>query len=268
VLKAKDKFSLADAMGLQNDNTSMLARRLIALLKPLRSGDPSVAEGVQLLLNWDARDDRDSAAAALFEVWISRHIGPALVNATAPEAARPLLSTPNVSAIFDLLENPDTSFGENPTAGRDKILLQSIGEAVGETTKLLGDDPQQWRWGKLHHAEFEHALSPLADPSTRAQMKVGPIEIGGASNVPHATTYRASDFRLIAGASFRMVLDVGDWDNSRAINAPGQAGSPFSPHYGDLAPLWATGQYVPLLYSRDAVERAASEVVSYMPAKR
>jgi penicillin amidase len=96
----------------------------------------------------------------------------------------------------------------------------------------------------------------------------GPIEIGGASNVPHATTYRTSDFLLTSGASFRMVLDVGDWAKSRAVNAPGQAGSPFSPHYGDLAPLWATGQYVPLLYSRDAVERAASEVVTYTPAKR
>jgi penicillin G amidase len=268
VLKAKDKFTLADAMDLQNDDTSMLARRLIALVKPLHSDDAATAEGLKLLLNWDARDDRDSAAAALFEVWISRHIGPALVNATVPEAARPLLNMPSVSAIFDLLENPDASLGENPAASRDKILLQSIGEAVGETSKLLGDDSGQWRWGKLHHAEFDHALSPLADASMQAQMKVGPIEIGGASNVPHAATYRTSDFRLIAGASFRMVLDVGNWDNSRAINTPGQAGSPYSPHFGDLAPLWATGQYVPLLYSRDAVERAASEVVTYAPAKR
>jgi penicillin amidase len=33
-----------------------------------------------------------------------------------------------------------------------------------------------------------------------------------------------------------------------------------------LAPLWAGGDYVPLLYSRAAVERAASEVFRLMPA--
>ena len=39
-----------------------------------------------------------------------------------------------------------------------------------------------------------------------------------------------------------MVLDVGDWDNSRVINTPGQSGDPASPHYGDLFPLWAEGE--------------------------
>ena len=47
--------------------------------------------------------------------------------------------------------------------------------------------------------------------------------------------------------------------------APGQSGNPYSPHYRDLAPLWATGDYVPLLYSREAVERAASERFQLSP---
>ena len=54
-----------------------------------------------------------------------------------------------------------------------------------------------------------------------------------------------------------MVLDVGAWDNSRAINAPGQSGLPESPHYRDLSQHWAKSEYVPLLYSRDAVAKAA-----------
>jgi len=49
------------------------------------------------------------------------------------------------------------------------------------------------------------------------------------------------------------------------INTPGQSGDPYSPHYRDLAPLWAGGEYVPLLYSRAAVEHAASEVIRLKP---
>ncbi len=267
VLKAKTKFTLADAMDLQNDDTSMLGRRLVALVKPLHSDDPQIAKGLALLQNWNAVDDRDSAAAALFEVWVSKHIGPVVVNAAVPEAARNLLSAPSVGAVFVLLEKPDATLGLNPTEARDKLLLQSIGDAVADVSKQLGDDPVAWRWGKLHHAQFDHALEPLADPSTQAQMRVGPMELSGASNVPHAAGYRASDFRLMSGASFRMVLDVGNWDASRVINTPGQSGDPFSPHYRDLAPLWANAQYVPLLYSKSAVENAASEIVSYVPAK-
>jgi len=72
-----------------------------------------------------------------------------------------------------------------------------------------------------------------------------------------AATYRLSDFRTVEGASFRMVLDVGQWDESVAINTPGQSGDPQSPFYRNLAPFWAAGKYVPLLYSRRAVEAAA-----------
>jgi penicillin G amidase len=53
------------------------------------------------------------------------------------------------------------------------------------------------------------------------------------------------------------VADVGNWDASVAINAPGQSGDPSSPHYRDLAPMWAEGRYFQLAYSRAAVEKAA-----------
>jgi penicillin amidase len=81
-----------------------------------------------------------------------------------------------------------------------------------------------------------------------------------------AATYRMSDYQVTNGASFRMVVDVGQWDNSVAINTPGQSGDPASPHYRDLAPLWAEGRYFPLLYSREAVERRARTRLLLTPA--
>jgi penicillin G amidase len=130
-----------------------------------------------------------------------------------------------------------------------------------------GPDPANWAWGKLHHAQFEHALSPLADVPTRAQMTVGRLAMGGSAFSPRAASYRPSDFRVTAGASFRMVLDVGNWDGSMVVNTPGQSGDPFSPHYRDLAPIWAAGEYIPLVYSREAVERVAREAIKLTPAR-
>jgi penicillin amidase len=94
---------------------------------------------------------------------------------------------------------------------------------------------------------------------------VGPLPKGGSSQTPMNAGYRMSDFRVTSGASFRMVIDVGNWDNSRAINAPGQSGDPRSPHYADLAPLWAAGEYVPLLYSQAAVDEAAEQRIVLTP---
>ena len=125
----------------------------------------------------------------------------------------------------------------------------------------MGDDTTYWEWGKLHHGFFEHPLGDIV-----SDMKsVGPLPKGGSGSTPMNAGYRMSDFRVTSGASFRMVADVGDWDASLCINAPGQSGDPRSKHYNDLAPLWAAGEYVPLLYSRAAVDAAAELVIRLAP---
>ena len=78
--------------------------------------------------------------------------------------------------------------------------------------------------------------------------------------------YRLSDFRVTAGASVRLVMDVGDWDKSICINAPGQSGDPRSPHYADLAESWAAGAYVPLLYSDARIEAETVNRIRLLPA--
>lgn len=269
VLKANDKVTLADAMDLQNDDMSMLARRLTALLMPLDSADANVRRGLDLMKSWDMRVSVDSAAGALFEVWIANHLGQATLKLAAPKVVDIIAPDPaSISALIGFLEKPDSRLGENPDAVRDRILQDSLGAAFAEVADKLGPDPGGWAWGKLHRAKFDHALIPLADKAMASQLSIGPLMLGGAANVPRAATYRRSDYMLTAGASFRMVLDVGNWDASRTINAPGQSGNPLDGHYRDLAPLWAAGQYVPLLYSRSAVEAAASEVISLTPLRQ
>jgi penicillin amidase len=56
-------------------------------------------------------------------------------------------------------------------------------------------------------------------------------------------------------------MDVGAWDNSVAMNTPGQSDDPMSAHYRDLFPMWAQGSYVPLRFSRAAVDGDAEDVI-------
>jgi len=267
VLSSKEKVTLSDSMALQTDDFSVNGRRLTSLLQPLNTSDAALGEGLKLLKEWNHRTSVDSAGAALSEVWMTKHLGRALVARAIPESARAALGTPDINAVITYLENPDSALGPDPKAARDAILLESLKGAVDEVRQLLGPDVANWTWGKLHHAQFEHALSPLADDATKTQMTVGRLAKGGSAFSPLAASYRQSDFRVTSGASFRMVLDVGNWDQSVTVNTPGQSGDPFSSHYRDLAPIWAAGEYVPLVYSREAVERAAREAIRLMPAQ-
>ncbi|OGU33256.1 MAG: hypothetical protein A3K13_10660 [Gemmatimonadetes bacterium RIFCSPLOWO2_12_FULL_68_9] len=67
------------------------------------------------------------------------------------------------------------------------------------------------------------------------------------------------------GPAFRAILDVGEWDRSLVMNAPGQSASPGSPHFGDAGEAWAAGDYFPLVFSDRAVEANAQSTLTLMP---
>lgn len=256
VLALPRKVSLAESMRLQNDILSVPARRLVALLAPLSSPDARTQPALDLLRGWSGVQRADSAQAALIEVWFSRHLGRAFKEAVLSKAAAEAMGPPDAAVMLDTLERPEARFGPNAVELRNEVLLGSLAAAWAELEKLQGPDPRQWQWGRLHHNLPEHALSAAVDEATRARFNVGPLAKGGSAYTPNQSTYRVSDFRHINGASFRIVVDVGNWDNSRAVNHPGQSGNPDSPHYRDLAPLWQKGEYFPLAYSRRAVVKA------------
>ena len=267
VLGGKARISLEDAMALQTDPTDITSRRLLKLLAPLRASDPLTARALDLLRGWDGAARVDSAAAAVFLTWTGKHLGPAVVGAAAPEGARALIGGGDLAAVMDLLEAPDAAFGPDPAGTRDALLVRSLEAAVAEVASRLGPDPSTWAWGRLHQAQFNHVLAPLAAEGEAAGLSVGPAPMAGTSLSPLAATWRADDFRVTSGASFRMVLDVGDWDSSRFINTPGQSGDIDSPHARDLFETWAKGGYLPLVYSRGAVEAATERVLRLSPAR-
>lgn len=262
VLTARSRMTLADSMALQTDAVDVNARRLQALLKALKPREAKLKAAIAMIRRWDGEVAADSAAAALYEVWISNHLGAAVVARAAPERARRLLGQGDFAAVMLLLEHPDETL---PEAARDEALLESLGAAYDDVGGRLGADPKGWTWGALHFARFDHAVTPLADPAQKAAMSSGAAPMPGAAFTPLAASFREGDFRVVAGASFRMVVDVGDWDNSRIINTPGQSGSPDSPHFRDLFPLWARGEYAPMAYSRTAVEAATETVLTLRP---
>ena len=266
VLSVRSKVSLEDSTELQTDYLSLPARRVTALLKKVRATDPPLAKAIELLTAWDCILDENSAAGALFEVWFTKQLRQGVINRFIPKEGQPLIGAGDTRVILDLLEEPDERFGSSPEVARDELLLASLKAAVEDTEELLGQDWKQWQWGKLHHAQFEHPLAEFMDQPTRAQANIGPFPMGGNGSTVGAASYRPGDFRLTGGASFRMVLDVGKWDSSWAINTPGQSGDISSPHYRDLTMQWLSGKYFPLLYNRREIEKATELRIALHPA--
>lgn len=108
-------------------------------------------------------------------------------------------------------------------------------------------------------------LGTAVKPELRAELEVGPLPRGGNSYTVNATS---SGYNQTSGASFRIIADLGNWDNSVGTNSPGQSGDPNSPHYADLFDMWAKSKYFPIFFSRTKIESAAESVTILKPGVR
>jgi penicillin amidase len=252
---AGHKLDLADLQHLQNDVVSLPALTLLQLLRGLETQGEDRAR--DLLANWNAAVERDSAAAVLYEVWLGK-LRRAVAEKAEPPTEPGLLGEWSLTQVLSQLSNPHRElFGDQPAVGRDRLLLDTLHDAWGEMQHLQGTDPAKWSWGALHTMEFHHSLDRV--PGVASLFDLGPVPRPGDGYTVNATSFEGRFFQQDSGASYREILDTGDWDRSVAVNTPGQSGQPGSPHYSDLLPLWAEGEYFPLLYSREAVEKATTD---------
>jgi penicillin amidase len=255
------KLSLEDLGRLQSDVVSLPARELQPLLAHAVGGSPDAP--ARLLLNWNCSIDRDSAAAALFEIWM-QEVQRSVYQLLAPQSAWRILEGHGaLPVVMRHLEDPDeATFGPSPQAARDHLLLSTLRTAGDKLSVLEGPDPAQWSWGKIHVVRLRHPLDRLPGAGF---MDLDPLARPGDGFTVCATTYPGNNYEQTHGASFREVLDVGNWDDSKGINVPGESAQPGSPHYDDLLAIWIEGHYFPLLYSRPAVEKAAKDRLRLEP---
>lgn len=253
VLESRGDFTVADFQALQHDDLSVLARRLVPSLVAAaerlgRRDQPAV----QMLARWNFRMTRDASAPLVFEAW-----APALARkANAARLSAPVAEVIGNRADYEQLE----AFLAAPAGAvsarhRDSLTVAALDDAVADITRRFGSDTTAWRWGTVHVAELRHPLS--------RQFDLPPVSRGGDANTVYATG--GGNFRQSSGASYRQVIDMGDFDNSVAINVPGQSAQPGSEYYDNLLPLWGSDRYFPLVYSRKRVEEETKHVLRLTP---
>ncbi len=264
VLGSGRKLTMMDMMHLQTDYTSLPARQLVPLLAALPATDAATERARQALLAWDDVLDPASVPAGIYEAWY-RHLAPAVVDVVVPAPARSSARSVPTTRIVQWLTSPGGEFGASPLARRDSLLLGSLDAAVAELTKRYGPDMSGWAWGRYHTVTLHHPMSAAVTPDVRSRLDVGPWPRGGDANTTGAT---GAGENQTAGASFRFIVEPGDWDSAVGANTPGQSGDVSSPHYRDLFELWKNDRYFPVKFSRPAVEGVTELRTLLSPASR
>jgi penicillin G amidase len=235
ILNGAAKFSIDDIRRQQHDVTAWNAEQLVPRLAALRSSDARVDAARRQLLTWDRRITADSPAAGLY-VSFERMLWRKISEARVPAAV-----------LDDYLGLAGFNLADAMKADNAVLL-----DALTASVDYPASRPSQ--------ITFTHPLA--ITQAARRLFNVGPVARDGYDAT--VDSY-ASKSNVDIGASFREILDVADWDRSLATSAPGQAESPASPHFSDLAKLWAAGEYFPMSFSDRAIQANTETVLTLQP---
>jgi penicillin amidase len=276
LLAANPHVSLNDMRSIQSDVSSVPASLLRPYLLATKPQNPRQEKALKQVRDWDLRFTLESPAASIYQAWYGKllddvygdELGEELMNAFRGTAIN---QTPRLIEMMADPRNP--WFDDKRTPGkvetRDDIVQRAFGEAVAQLSQRLGDDPAQWRWGKLHRAVFTH--QPLGNsgiPLVTPTFNGGPVPVAGeVFTVSSAATAFRRPFVALFGTSQRLIVDLADMGRSLVVNSTGQSGLLFHRHREDQIPLWQNHEYRPLLFSREAVEKSAEERLTLTPAR-
>ncbi len=263
VLGKDDKMTIDKMKSLQTDYFSIPARTLVPMLPPVVFQMPLSQQAKQKLANWNYVLDKQSVPAAIYAMW-ERQLMLLAAKRFVPDTLKGLV-TLQMTKLIGWLQTPDAKFGTNPLEGRDAFLKESFDIAVNELKNKLGPNMNEWIYGqeKYKHISLIHPLNGMVSNTWKQKLNIGPAPRGGNSYTPGAT---GSTDNQVSGASFRLIVDTGDWDQAVMINTPGQSGDVTSPYYKNLFSLWANDQYFPAYYSKEKINKVTAEKLLLQPA--
>ncbi|MGY5354524.1 penicillin acylase family protein [Wenyingzhuangia sp. IMCC45467] len=164
------------------------------------------------------------------------------------------------------LKNPNSVWWDNISTLRKEtfkdIVTLSFKNAVTELKATLGEDINEWKWGKVHTVTHEHALAKI--DLLKKIFNVGAFPMVGGNETINNLMFdytEGNEFKVNAGPSSRRVIDFSDIENSYAVTPTGQSGYFLSPFYSNQTNYYNTGKYYKMLMNEEEIKTSTLKLI-------
>ena len=259
ILSSKNKLSMQDMIDLQVDYFSYPSLYLIDLLNEVTDNENNFlskySRYINLLNDWDNKLLKNSIEAMIYVNW-ERAIIKMFHEKYVPEEVKELLGV-QLFKILDHISNMEKN-------KKKSFLIETFIVSINDLKNKFGDNIENWIYGQdeYKHIKVKHPLEDVVNDSVYNILSFKSYPRGGNGYTPNSTS---SNLSQSSGASFRVIIDTKDWDNSLATNSPGQSGNPLSPFYRNLYEDWANDKYFNLFYSKEKIKSNLHSREIYYP---
>ncbi len=254
VLEGSSELNMKDMIDLQVDYHSIPSIKLIQMISHIKM-DIKFNRYFKKLLNWDNKIVKDSEEALIYVNW-EREIMRKYHEKYVPDEVKEFIDV----QLFKIINN----LKELTNKERDSFLMEAFISSINELESDFGDKLGSSFYGQdnYKHIKIRHPLELVVNDSISKILGFNSYPRGGNAYTPGST---GSNLSQSSGATFRVIIDTENWDNSLASNAPGQSGNPNSKFYRNLYEDWANDKYFKLLYSKDEILKDLSKKEIFKP---
>ncbi len=278
LIEEKSKVSVNDCRQLQMDLYCIPGKAFADIYKKLYNElqvkEATFPKALYLLAHWDGYLTKESIGGCIYKItryFLSRNIleeavGEKLTKNILGRGINPPLNTGNeyfghdATTILRMLEQEDNWWIQQ-AGGKADLLLRSLQQAMKWLEDHLGSKISNWQWGSVRQLTFAHSLGIRKPLDT--VFNIGPFAIGGDGDTPWQVGNVNGEIEndSLNSSSYRMILDMGNFENSLAVMPPGQSGHIDTEHYSDQIEMWLSGQLRPMLWSREQVMAYSEELL-------
>ena len=258
-----DKASVEDLISIHSERTSIPASVYVPHILALEPQNTYESHAQKILKNWAYEMDPDSSAASIYSVFrwkLHLNVIGSLLGNLADQAllsggrGAPTHINHLAIRLIEGIQNGDSSLLPDGETW-DSVLSKAFSEGVKYLRETLGEDSENWSWGRLHYTNPTHTLADVFH-NYKDILNPPSVPMGGDGDTPQAGAFAISNpFVMTSMSVARYVFDPSDWDNSRWIVPLGSSGHPGSPHYSDQTELWSKVQVIKMAYTPEALEK-------------
>jgi penicillin amidase len=255
----------------QRDNLNLMARTIAPIMTEIMLKHDDTREMGDILKAWNFQDDPQAAAPTIFQDIYRNFAMQVLEDELGRELAMTLLDdwyfwqermqlmvTEQDSPWFDDLRTP------NARETMADLFHRAALETKARLGSMMGPDPKQWLWGRLHTQTF---VSPIRrEGFGKSLLGGGPYPARGSGETLCRAIYDYKDpFQVTVSASLRMVADLADRDKVLAVLPGGVTARVFNRHTTDQLPAFMNGDQVYWWFSDQAINEHCQNTLTLAP---
>ena len=260
LLDTQPKHDRASFARMQMDVVSVPARDLVPLLVGIQGASAEAGDVLKSLAAWNGTMAAERSEPLMLVAWW-RELARAIYADELGASFRGAWSE-RASFVANVLADKNgqgrwcDDVRTKTVESCEDVLNVSLERAISDLRRRYGDNPDRWRWGAAHEARLRHR--PLSRSAWLRRYFDITAPTGGDSYTVNVGRMDFGDdaepFSNRHAASFRAIYDLADPEASLFIHPGGQSGNVLSEHYRDFAPLWARGDYVPMITERTKLQ--------------